>query len=166
MMYTDRQVDKLDCLTLLYTCMHSVVNASPSLDSLCIHDDLSLESVSKYLVSSKISCSLFSWPNLGHSPVVIDKLGHLYTWLLGVRVYVRTSVAGSPEARHGVPVDIICHKERAHCGCAVNSQGQRRSNNYKATIARTAGSLYIWLMYYCIAATSLKFDLSLTKSQK
>ena len=59
--------------------------------------------------------------------------------------YVCTSVAGSSEARCGIPVDLTCHKERAHCGCAVISQGQRRSNNYKATIARTAGSRRAWL---------------------
>ena len=43
---------------------------------------------------------------------------------------------------HGVPVDLTCHKERAHCGRAIISQGQRQS---KATIARTAGSRRAWL---------------------
>ena len=52
----------------------------------------------------------------------------------------RMSVAGSPVARRGIPVDLTLHKERAHCGRAVISQGQRQSNNYKATITRTAGS--------------------------
>ena len=39
-------------------------------------------------------------------------------------MYVRTSVAGCPEARRGVPVDLTRHKERAHCGHAVISQGR------------------------------------------
>ena len=61
-------------------------------------------------------------------------------------VHVRTYVTGSPEARRGVPVDLTRHKERADCGRAVISQGQRQSNNnYKATIAQTARSRHAWL---------------------
>ena len=52
------------------------------------------------------------------------------------------SVAGGPEARCGVLVDLTRHKVRAHCGRAVISQDQRRS---KATIARTAGSRHACL---------------------
>ena len=36
-----------------------------------------------------------------------------------VRTYVRTSVAGCPEAWRGIPIDLTRHKERAHCGRAV-----------------------------------------------
>ena len=39
-------------------------------------------------------------------------------------MYICTSVTGSPEARCGIPVDLTCHKERAHCGHTVISQGQ------------------------------------------
>ena len=53
--------------------------------------------------------------------------------------------AGHPEAWRGFPVDLTRHKQRAHYDRAVISQGQRRSNNYKATIARTAGSRRAWL---------------------
>ena len=56
--------------------------------------------------------------------------------ITGCACYVRTYVAGSPEAQSA-------HlKERAHGGCAVISQGQKQS---KATIARTAGSRRAWL---------------------
>ena len=43
----------------------------------------------------------------------------IYNCLLGVCVYVRMSIAGSPEVRRSVPVDLIRHKEGAHCGRAV-----------------------------------------------
>ena len=43
-----------------------------------------------------------------------------------VRVYVRPSVTGCPEARRGVPIDLKRHKVRAHCGRAVISQGQQQ----------------------------------------
>ena len=44
-----------------------------------------------------------------------------------------------------IPIDLTRHRERAHCGRPVISQGQRWSNNYKATIAPTAGSRRAWL---------------------
>ena len=53
---------------------------------------------------------------------------------------VRTSIAGCPEAWHGVAVDLTRHKERPHCDRVVISQGQRRSNNYKATIQPGPGA--------------------------
>ena len=60
--------------------------------------------------------------------------------------YVCIYIRPLPEVRRrGVPVDLIRHKEGAHYDRAVISQGQRRSNSYKATIARTAGSRHAWL---------------------
>ena len=38
--------------------------------------------------------------------------------------YVCTSVTGCPEVQRGVPVDLTRHKESAHCGRAVISQGR------------------------------------------
>ena len=61
---------------------------------------------------------------------------HLHTRLLDVCVCVRMSVARSPEARRGVPVDLTRHKERAYCGRAVISQSQRQSNNYDRSNSR------------------------------
>ena len=55
------------------------------------------------------------------------------------------SVAGCPEVWCGVSVNLTRHKEKVHCDRAVISQGQKRSNNYEATIARTAGSRGAWL---------------------
>ena len=59
-------------------------------------------------------------------------------------VCVPTYVAGGPGVWCGVPIDLVRHKEGAQCGRSVISQGQRRSN-YKAMIARTAGSRRAWL---------------------
>ena len=51
---------------------------------------------------------------------------------------VRRRSAASPLTSH------VTQRE-AHCGRSIISQGQRRSNSYKATIARTAGSRRAWL---------------------
>ena len=51
-----------------------------------------------------------------------QSMKHLY--MITRHACVRTSIAGCPEARRGVPVDLTRHKERAHCGRAVISQGR------------------------------------------
>ena len=53
-------------------------------------------------------------------------INSIYVITRCVCVYVRTSVAGCPEARRGVPVDLTRHKERAHCRRAVISQGRQQ----------------------------------------
>ena len=54
---------------------------------------------------------------------------------------VCTSVAGSPEARRGVPVDLTSQRE----GTLVMLSYHKVRGNYKATIAQTAGSRCAWL---------------------
>ena len=51
-------------------------------------------------------------------------------------MYVRMSVAGCPEARRGVPVDLTHHKERAHCGRAVISQGRQQLQGHDRSNSR------------------------------
>ena len=58
-------------------------------------------------------------------------LACIHDYQVCVCTYVRTYVAGCLEARRGVPVDLTRHKERAHCGRAIISQGRGR-----ATITR------------------------------
>ena len=54
---------------------------------------------------------------------------------------VRLSVAGCPEARRGVPVDLDVTKGRAHCGGAVILRGQRGGAiSPRSLEQRTAGS--------------------------
>ena len=55
-------------------------------------------------------------------------------------MYVRMSVAGCPEARRGVPVDIT---KRGHIVVVLSYH--KVDNNYKAMIARTVGSRHAWL---------------------
>ena len=61
-----------------------------------------------------------------------------------VRTYVRTFIAGCPEARRGVPVDLNATK-RGHIVVVLSYHNVEAEQQLKATIARTTRSRRTWL---------------------
>ena len=67
-----------------------------------------------------------------------QSMKHLYTWLLAMHVYVRPLPARFPRWPH------TSQREGTLWSCCHITRS-RWSNNYKATIAQTAGSRRAWL---------------------
>ena len=61
-----------------------------------------------------------------------------------VCVYVRTSIAGCPEAQRGIPVDLNVTK-KGHIVVVLSYHKVEAEQQLKATIAQTAGSRRAWL---------------------
>ena len=59
-------------------------------------------------------------------------------------MYVHTSIAGCPEVRRGIPVDLNVTK-RGHIVVVLSYHKVEAEQQLKATIARTAGSRHAWL---------------------
>ena len=82
----------------------------------------------EFIVCSIMECS---WSSCLRSFKLIS------IYMITRRACVRTSVAGCPEVQCGVRVDLTRHQERATLWSCCHITRLRRSNNYKAMIART-----------------------------